>query len=130
MLFGFFCIEVIDNRRDPEKTANIVIAAPHLTDFDMMFIYAAFSEILPAVGDMQIYNAPLVSSAGIANQSIFVDVTSNESKDACKRAIAMRASSAWHGSPLLIFPEGRITNGNVLIRFKAGAFHPGQPVQP
>jgi len=130
MLFGFFCIDIIDSRSDPQKRANIVVGAPHLTDFDMMFIYLAFNEVLPAVADMQIYKAPLVSSAGIASQSIFVDVTSKASKDACKRAIAMRASSTWTGAPLLIFPEGRITNGSVLIQFKAGAFMPGQPVQP
>eukprot|EP00403_Amphidinium_massartii_P003497 CAMPEP_0178374632 /NCGR_PEP_ID=MMETSP0689_2-20121128/2476_1 /TAXON_ID=160604 /ORGANISM="Amphidinium massartii, Strain CS-259" /LENGTH=495 /DNA_ID=CAMNT_0019994607 /DNA_START=83 /DNA_END=1567 /DNA_ORIENTATION=+ len=128
--FGFLCVNVVDSRADPSKTANIIVGAPHLTDFDMFFIFWAFGEILPAVADMQIYHAPLVSSLGIANQSIFVDVYSKESKAACKRGIAKRASKEWTGAPLLIFPEGRITNGSVLIQFKSGAFNPGEPVQP
>jgi len=35
-----------------------------------------------------------------------------------------------HQSPLLIFPEGWVTNGETLVNFANGAFDPGAPVVP
>merc|ERR1719265_2669518 len=40
-------------------------------------------------------------------------------------------SEAWRrGPPVMIFPEGVLTNGSALIQFRAGAFDAARPVTP
>ena len=48
---------------------------------------------------------------------------------ACKEEIKYRAKVGKY-PPLLIFPEGALTNGKVLIQFRAGAFDAQVPVTP
>merc|ERR1712129_615996 len=85
---------------------------------------------MSGVGDVNILTAPFVRTVAIALRGIFVDLKSKESKQACKKKIRERANPSWKGPNLLVFPEGRITNGKALIQFKQGAFEPLQPVQP
>jgi len=127
---GFWSVEVIDRRRDRSVTPNLIVCGPHLSNVDVFMIQYAFGSLLAGVGDVDILRAPVVARLGVASQGIFVNLKSDASRKACKEAIAARASSSWTGRPLMIFPEGRITNGKALIQFKLGAFIPGQPVLP
>eukprot|EP00928_Gymnodinium_smaydae_P043092 TRINITY_DN28952_c0_g1_i1.p1 TRINITY_DN28952_c0_g1~~TRINITY_DN28952_c0_g1_i1.p1 ORF type:complete len:556 (-),score=78.24 TRINITY_DN28952_c0_g1_i1:83-1750(-) len=128
---GFWRIKIVDHR--PADAAgrpfNVVVAAPHTTMVDQFLLYAAFPPLLCGVGDAAIAQAPIVGRAGAATQGVFVDLSSADSRDACREEIARRADPRrWEGYPTLVFPEGRITNGKQLIQFKVGAFAPGQPV--
>jgi len=83
-----------------------------------------------ALGDVNILKAPFVNCIGLAFQNVFTDLRSKEAREVSKNVIVARADSSWTGPPLVIFPEGRITNGRVLIQFRTGAFTPGKPVLP
>jgi len=148
-LFGFF-VEVDDrsggetrckegktsalistDAEEGQPTApKLVVAAPHLTNIDILMLCYALPPFMSGVGDVNILKAPFVRSVAIALQGIFVDLKSKESNQACIKKIRERASPSWKGPHLLVFPEGRITNGKALIQFKQGAFEPLQPVQP
>merc|ERR1719329_1503478 len=83
------------------------------------------------VSKAEVMNTPLIGTTAIAAQGIFVDRRNPDSKHACKDAIAQRADpERWSGAPILIFPEGTVTNGKQLVQFKAGPFAPGKPVMP
>jgi lysophosphatidylcholine acyltransferase/lyso-PAF acetyltransferase len=128
--FGFCSVEVEDHRREDSLDPGIIVVSPHLTDIDILMLYCAFGCRLSALGDVNILKAPFVSWIGLAGQNVFVDLRSKDAKEACKEVIRSRAEPAWEGPPLAIFPEGRITNGRVLIQFRTGAFLPGKPVLP
>jgi len=59
-----------------------------------------------------------------------VNLRDKDSRQSCSELLAARAGPDWQGPPTMIFPEGRITNGERLIQFKLGAFKPGKPVLP
>lgn len=62
---------------------------------------------------------------------IFVDRERENSRQATLEAISKHCSEWTPGErPLLIFPEGTTTNGEVLKDFKKGAFVAGVPVRP
>eukprot|EP00928_Gymnodinium_smaydae_P020277 TRINITY_DN17844_c0_g1_i1.p1 TRINITY_DN17844_c0_g1~~TRINITY_DN17844_c0_g1_i1.p1 ORF type:complete len:574 (-),score=108.74 TRINITY_DN17844_c0_g1_i1:122-1843(-) len=128
--FGFWRIHIRDHRHDRSRMPNIVVVAPHLSLVDFGMVGWTFPPLPAAVGDAQIIKAPAGRQGGAAMQGIFVNVSDKASRASCRDAIAMRANPDWKGAPLTIFPEGRITNGEMLIQFKLGAFHPGQPVLP
>jgi len=125
-----FALISTDAEEGQPTAPKLVVAAPHLTNIDILMLCYALPPFMSGVGDVNILKAPFVRSVAIALQGIFVDLKSKESNQACIKKIRERASPSWKGPHLLVFPEGRITNGKALIQFKQGAFEPLQPVQP
>jgi len=151
---GFWHIRVVDQRQ-PIRSADsdassgdddgdsgtelgglrhpptMIVAAPHSTWADYFLACWALHPPFPAgVGDSTILVAPGGARVAVATQSIFVNVKNKDSRESCRQVLAERADPSLRGPPIMIFPEGRLTNGKMLIQFKTGAFNPGQPVQP
>eukprot|EP00403_Amphidinium_massartii_P011353 CAMPEP_0178426188 /NCGR_PEP_ID=MMETSP0689_2-20121128/29109_1 /TAXON_ID=160604 /ORGANISM="Amphidinium massartii, Strain CS-259" /LENGTH=477 /DNA_ID=CAMNT_0020047873 /DNA_START=71 /DNA_END=1505 /DNA_ORIENTATION=+ len=116
-----------ESRRNPTK---ILVVAPHMTFLDSLVIAWAFPPVPSGVGMTDILKFPLFRSLTLASQAVFVARDNPDSRQSCKEVIQTRASKAWTGPPMMIFPEGVLTNGKTLIQFKAGAFVPGVPVTP
>jgi len=127
---GFWWIRIKDHRKKPRERPKLIVAAPHTAFVDALVLAWAFPIWPGAVAKKELLSVPIFGSVGKAAQGIYVDRKSEDSKNACKEAIAARASSEWTGGPLLIFPEGTTTNAKVLIQFKVGPFGPGEPVLP
>jgi len=123
-------IKVNDLRKDKSNNANILVVAPHRTFIDSLLIATAFPPVPSGVGMSGILDMPVMRSLAIAGQTVFVDRDNAESRHSCKEAIQARASKDWTGPPMMIFPEGVLTNGDALVQFKVGAFSCGQPVTP
>lgn len=122
---------MVDRRKNPKQTPNLVVVAPHITLVDQFVVASVFPPLPCGVGDTSIIRIPLMRCLGLASQGIFVDVERKTSRESCRDAIARRADcKTWTGPATMIFPEGRVTNGRALIQFKLGAFSPGQPVLP
>jgi len=90
----------------------------------------AFPPVPSGVGMIGLLQLPVMRSLAIAAQAIFVDRGNPESRRSCKEAIQERTLETWHGPPLMIFPQGVITNGTALTQFNVGAFSPGKAVTP
>lgn len=130
---GFWYIKVLDKRspQNRRKPANIIVAAPHTHMVDPFVLSVALPRIPCPVCKADVMETPFICNTAIALQGIFVDRRNPDSKHACKDIIAQRADpERWRGNPLLIFPEGTVTNGKQLIQFKTGPFAPGKPVMP
>jgi len=130
--FGYWpgCIRVNDYRKPKAETANILVVAPHMTFVDSLILAVAFPPVPSGVGNSGILNIPVFRSLALAAQAILVDRTNKESKGCCKEILESRAGAAWNGPPVMVFPEGVITNGSALVQFKQGAFSAGQPITP
>eukprot|EP00419_Tripos_fusus_P056304 CAMPEP_0172812318 /NCGR_PEP_ID=MMETSP1075-20121228/9963_1 /TAXON_ID=2916 /ORGANISM="Ceratium fusus, Strain PA161109" /LENGTH=565 /DNA_ID=CAMNT_0013651855 /DNA_START=78 /DNA_END=1775 /DNA_ORIENTATION=+ len=126
---GFWHVCVLDRREDSAKQANLLVVGPHLGLVDYLLVAMAVPGIPSAVGKSDMAKLPAYFLA-CACQLILVDVKNKASKATCKEVIALRAGSTWEGPPLIIFPEGYITNGRVLTQYKQGAFLAGEPVTP
>lgn len=63
-------------------------------------------------------------------QPIYVNREDHGSRTRTIQDILDRVKSPEDWPHILIFPEGTCTNRQSLIRFKPGAFYPGQKVQP
>jgi len=126
---GFWHLCVLDKREDSTKQANLLVVGPHLGLVDYLFVAMAVPGIPCAVGKSDMVKLPAYFLA-CAFQLILVDVKNKASKATCKDVIASRAGSTWEGPPLVIFPEGYITNGRVLTQYKQGAFLAGEPITP
>lgn len=127
---GFWHIEIIDRRRDTLRVPKVLVVAPHMTWVDALVIAWAFPPFPAGVGDSLMLKAPCGRRLAVASQGVFVNVRNKESKESCRRIVEQRSQPSWPGPPTMIFPEGRITNGEMLIQFKLGAFQAGQPVLP
>merc|ERR1712129_297734 len=75
--------------------------------------------------------APVLGSLMEEMEVVFVERGSKDSRQATMDAIVGHCDEWKPGArPLLIFPEGKTTNGESLVEFKKGAFAAGVPVRP
>lgn len=67
----------------------------------------------------------------VARQSLFVDRSKQDEREAAMDGILTRANRGLKGElpSLLIFPEGTVSNGRVLMKFKKGAFSSEKPIK-
>lgn len=75
---------------------------------------------------------PYIGMHAIARQSLFLDRASSEDRNKIAELIKIRAERVIQKgdiSPLLIFPEGSVTNGRHLMSFKRGAFMTSFPIK-
>ncbi|CAN9509566.1 unnamed protein product [Ophioblennius macclurei] len=124
---GFHWLEV-KGRRAGLREAPMLVAAPHSSFLDMLVLCP--TQLATVVSRSENTSLPVIGALLEFNQSVLVSRKDPESR---KNAIAQlneRLSSNGYWPQMLMFPEGTTTNGQVLIKFKRGAFLAGVPVQP
>ncbi|KAF5901907.1 lysophospholipid acyltransferase LPCAT4, partial [Clarias magur] len=124
---GFFWIKV-KGRQATQKEAPVLAVAPHSSFLDMLVISMAGLPMV--VSRSENANLPIVGALLEFNQSLLVSRKDPESRKKCVSQIKERLTSNGYWPQMLMFPEGTTTNGQVLIKFKPGAFLAGVPVQP
>ena len=123
---GYWHITVEYQPGSAPHRSRVLVVAPHYSLLDP--IVMNWLELPCSVAKAAVAKMPVVGKVAVALQTIFVDRKDPDSKHKCVAAIKERATdAAW--PPLLVFPEGTCTNGDVLISFKPGAFLPGATVQ-
>ena len=76
---------------------------------------------------------PLVSTIAIYNRTLYLDRSSEEDRHKMIGDIEKRQREVMDGkinNPLTMFPEGTVSMGNYIIKFKRGAFMSLLPVKP
>lgn len=116
----------------PEKNPGLtpVLVANHTTYLDGLVLAVEFGapRIVATSGSQ---GAPILGDLMREMDVIFVDRSSDNSRQHTLDAIGEHCREWTPGSrPLLIFPEGKTTNGESLLPFKKGAFMAGLPVRP
>ena len=76
---------------------------------------------------------PLIRTIAIYNKTLYLDRTNEEDRHKVADEISNRQRNILSGefnTQLCIFPEGTITNGKYIIKFKRGAFMALLPLKP
>lgn len=122
-ILGFTDYQVTGVLASPTE-APILVAAPHSTCVDVIPVVHSESRPVAKQG--------MLGPVGKFMQVTKVNRSSKESRQMALESIKRRADQTKEGlfPQTIIFPEGTCTNAKALIKFKAGAFHPGTPVQP
>ena len=108
------------------QDAPVLVVAPHSTLVDWLVCGRARAS---PVAKAELGRAWLVGVAARLAQTVWVERGVATSRQATAETIRRRAKgNGW--TQTLVFPEGTNTNGRALIRFRAGAFSSGKPVQP
>ena len=76
---------------------------------------------------------PLIGTIGLYNQTIFLDRSSEKERKEAAKLIEERQKKIMNGTfdrQLVVFPEGTISIGRFLLKFKRGAFMSRLPLKP
>lgn len=119
-LFGIWYISV-DGKPDFEARAFVY---NHLSLLDglLTFIYRPFT-IIAMSG---IKGIPALGNIAIANGATFIDRSKAQGNSQAIRTV-MEDHSKY---PASIAPEGKISNGDIIFRFRTGSFLTDEPIQP
>ena len=85
------------------------------------------------IGKLTASKIPTIRETGRYNQTIYLDRTNPDDRKITAEKIAKRQQGLMDGTILTnlsIYPEGTITNGTHLIKFKRGAFMTLLPLKP
>lgn len=117
-----------DYRPIQENQQPGMIISNHCTWMDMLFLMTKNISYFSKKG---LANSFVFGNFAIAKQSLFVDRNSKKEKSKIFGDIKKRVelSKKKVMPPVLIFPEGTVANGHVLIKFKKGGFCHSSPVK-
>lgn len=114
--------------KDASKTAPLVVSN-HTGWFDMFFY---LMHNISFLAKKEIANAPIVGTIATLRQCLYLDRECPENRNITMKMINDRIQKVNDGEPippLLIFPEGTVTNGRSLMSFKKGAFVSGDLIK-
>lgn len=106
-----------------------LVVANHVSFADMFFFLMKRVSFLSKDG---VGKTPLIGWHATARHSIYLNRADEKDRSKVLELIKERADRVRLKSdlyPLLIFPEGTITNGRTLMGFKKGAFFSGDPIK-
>lgn len=106
-----------------------LVVSNHVSFLDMFFY---LQKNVSFLSKMDVAKVPILGLHSITRQCIFLNRGSEKERNVVLDLIKTRADRVLsHGdmSPLLIFPEGTVTNGRILMNFKKGAFCHGYPLK-
>lgn len=94
-----------------------------------MFYYAIKN--VSFLSKSELLGNPILSNPAIVRQGIFIDREDKKDREKIIDIIKNRADLASKGllPSLMIFPEGTVTNGRSLMKFKRGAFCHTKPIK-
>lgn len=116
----------------PTEAANgpaPIVVCNHTSWLDMFF-FLMFN--VSFLSKSAISTIPFIGTFAVARQCVFLDRECSENRNLVLEKIKTRANRVKsHNdiSPLLIFPEGTVTNGRTLMSFKKGAFATGDRIK-
>lgn len=113
----------------PGKSYSILIAN-HISYIE---IINNFRLGVGFVAKDEVEKIPIVGLIVKATEGLFINRDNKDSKSHLLDEMSKRQSQTMSGEreiPLLIYPEGTISNGTHLLPFKKGAFHALYPVKP
>ncbi|XP_078500941.1 lysophospholipid acyltransferase LPCAT4 [Lissotriton helveticus] len=124
---GFHWIR-IKGRQATCVEAPILVVAPHTSFFDpVVLVPCNLPSVVSRVENLKI---PVIGALLRFNQSILVSRHDPASRKKVVEEVKRRATSNGRWPQVLFFPEGTTSNGQVLLKFKPGAFIAGVPIQP
>jgi len=126
-IIGFHRVK-ITGEQVSQRSAPVLVAAPHTTFFDGLVVY--FARIPYVISRLENLKVPFLGNLLRLSQAVLIDRDDPDSRSKTSKEIMRRVTSDEPWQQFLVFPEGTVTNGKALLGFKTGAFRPGKTVQP
>lgn len=120
-----FSIGILHIKRIGEIKSNTrTIIINHLTLFDILVAVSMFDSSYLAMSSLK--NIAFMKEANEIFNMVFVD-RSKPGQGTTETICKIQADSRM--LPIVIFPEGKVTNGDILLGFRTGAFISDAPLQ-
>ena len=119
-LFGIWYIHV-EGKID-KATRGFLYNHSSILDGPMIFIYAPFT----IIGTLGIKDVPVFGQIAQANGAAFIDRTKTQGNSSIIKMVMEDHSKL----PASIAPEGKISNGDILFKFRTGSFLTNEQIQP
>lgn len=108
-----------------------IILANHVNWIDFIYMGSCITKA-SFVAKKEVQQVPVFSALAYHLKSLWVDRSSAEARHNIKEQIGQRVEQFLRdpasSMPIIIYPEGTVTNGRSIISFKNGAFEPLAPV--
>ena len=119
-LFGIWYISV-DGKIDKEAR-GFIYNHSSILDGPLMFIYTPFT----IIGMLGIKGVPIFGQIATANGAAFIDRSKQQGNSNVLKSV-MEDHSKF---PASVAPEGKISNGDILFKFRTGSFLSHERIQP
>lgn len=105
-----------------------VVVCNHVSFLD---IFILFMKEMSFLSKEAVGKAPIFGTFAVDRQCTFVNRDESKDKERVLEILKERAERASKGviSPLCVFPEGTVSNGRSLMKFKKGAFISDTPIK-
>jgi 1-acyl-sn-glycerol-3-phosphate acyltransferase len=114
-----------------EAISTPIVIANHVSWIDFIYMGTCISKS-SFVAKIEVKKVPVFNKISDSLKTLYVDRSSAEARAKIKQQIDERVEEYKKDPtktyPLIIYPEGTVTNGRSLISFKNGAFEPLCPI--
>jgi 1-acyl-sn-glycerol-3-phosphate acyltransferase len=117
-----------DYKTTQEGVSSGVVISNHSSFLD---VFVLFQKRIAFLSKASIAKAPIFGGLAIDRQSVFVNRDDAKNKNAVIDKLKKRADLSSQGRihPLCVFPEGTVSNGRSIMKFKKGAFMSDKPIR-
>lgn len=143
--FKIIGLKIIEERLDDMKLFKRWLGPEYVASYDKPYsliisnhngwnevLYMLAKEAPGFVAKESFRTFPLIGNLGTYVDSIFIDRSSNLSRETTFTELLKRQKDFMSGkvlSPLLVFPEGTTSSGHHILKLKRGAFEMLQPLK-
>lgn len=105
-----------------------VVAINHVSFLDIFYLYR---RNLSFLAKLAVGKSPIFGPFAVARQCIFVNRSNKKDMSNILDRINQRIEENMENGnpPVIVFPEGTLSNGQHLLRFKRGAFMHNKPIK-
>ncbi|OHT04663.1 Acyltransferase family protein [Tritrichomonas foetus] len=122
---GLFCLGILHIKTTGSlKYDTRTIVVNHLTMIDIITVISQFDASFLSMSSLE--NVHFFKKT----RQIFGLIFVNRSKSSGTTAEIQKIQNDPSVQPIVIFPEGKVTNGDALLGFRSGAFVNDTPIQP
>lgn len=125
------CFSLVEEFDHTEKSTTPIVISNHVSWIDFIYMGTCLYPV-SFLAKKEIQKVFVFNTIADSIKALYVDRSSPEARHRIKEQILERVNEYINNptgtNPLIIYPEGTVTNGRSIISFKNGAFEPLVPI--
>ena len=125
------CFKLVEEFDHTDKSTTPIVISNHVSWIDFIYMGTCLYPV-SFLAKKEIQTTFVFNKIADSIQTLYVDRSSPEARHKIKEQILERVNQYNNNptevNPLIIYPEGKVTNGRSIISFKNGAFEPLAPI--